>query len=127
MKLKNNLKIEQKIKQAKEKKNFSATSLSVYQALLENSFVLKDLKTFQYAPAFLDNPRLFQHYPQMAGDLLQSLFAVGPEPKPWDGASRVTVNTQKNNSASLALYTRIGFKATGEKYPVYQYVVEFRQ
>jgi hypothetical protein len=27
----------------------------------------------------------------------------------------------------LALYTRIGFKATGEKYPVYQYVVEFRQ
>ncbi len=71
----------QAVKQAREKKDFSATSLSVYQTLLENSFVLKDLKTFQHAPVFLDNPRLFQHYPQMAGDLLQSLFTVGPEPK----------------------------------------------
>jgi len=69
------------VKQAREKKDFSAMSLSVYQTMLEDSFVLKDLKTFQHAPAFLDNPRLFQHYPQMAGDLLQSLFTVGPEPK----------------------------------------------
>ena len=71
----------QAVKQAREKKDFSATSLSVYQTLLESSFVLKDLKTFQHAPVFLDNPRLFQHYPQMTGDLLQSLFTVGPEPK----------------------------------------------
>jgi electron transfer flavoprotein-quinone oxidoreductase len=69
------------VKQAREKKDFSTTSLSAYQTLLENSFVLKDLKTFQHAPGFLDNPRLFQHYPQMAGELLQSLFTVGPEPK----------------------------------------------
>jgi electron transfer flavoprotein-quinone oxidoreductase len=71
----------QAVKEAREKKDFSAMSLSVYQTLLEGSFVLKDLKTFQHAPAFLDNPRLFQHYPQMAGDLLQSLFTIGPEPK----------------------------------------------
>jgi electron transfer flavoprotein-quinone oxidoreductase len=71
----------QAVKQAKEKKDFSATSLSVYQTLLENSFVIKDLKTFQQAPRFLDNPRLFQHYPQMAGDLLQTLFTIGSEPK----------------------------------------------
>ena len=71
----------QAVKQAREKKDFSATSLAVYQSMLEDSFVLKDLKTFQYAQAFLDNPRLFQHYPQMAGDLLQSLFTIGPDPK----------------------------------------------
>ena len=71
----------QAAKQAREKKDFSSASLSVYQELLEESFVLKDLKTFQHAPAFLDNPRLFQHYPQMAGDLCQSLFTVGAEPK----------------------------------------------
>jgi electron transfer flavoprotein-quinone oxidoreductase len=71
----------QAVKQAREKKDFSATGLSIYQTLLENSFVLKDLKTFQHAPAFLENPRLFQHYPQMAGDLLQSLFTIGPDPK----------------------------------------------
>jgi electron transfer flavoprotein-quinone oxidoreductase len=71
----------QAVKQARETKDFSSAGLSIYQALLEDSFVLEDLKTFQHAPSFLDNPRLFRHYPQMAGDLLQSLFTVGPEPK----------------------------------------------
>ena len=71
----------QAVKQARERKDFSAASLSAYQALLENSFVLKDLKTFQHAPAFLDNPRLFRHYPQLLGGLFQSLFTVGEGPK----------------------------------------------
>ena len=35
------------------------------------------------------------------------------------GGSRVTVNTQASNTASLALYSRLGFRRTGEKYPVY--------
>ncbi len=35
------------------------------------------------------------------------------------GGSRVTVNTQDNNAASLALYSRLGFRRTGEEYPVY--------
>jgi ribosomal-protein-alanine N-acetyltransferase len=37
------------------------------------------------------------------------------------GAARVTVNTQKDNLASIALYERFGFRTTGESYPVYQY------
>jgi ribosomal-protein-alanine N-acetyltransferase len=37
------------------------------------------------------------------------------------GAQRVTVNTQKDNLASLALYRKAGFLSTGEEYPVYQY------
>jgi ribosomal-protein-alanine N-acetyltransferase len=32
----------------------------------------------------------------------------------------LTVNTQSDNSASLALYRRVGFRETGERYPVYQ-------
>jgi ribosomal-protein-alanine N-acetyltransferase len=36
------------------------------------------------------------------------------------GAQRVTVNTQKDNLASLALYRKAGFLSTGEEYPVYQ-------
>ncbi len=35
------------------------------------------------------------------------------------GEARVTVNTQSNNAASLALYDRLGFRRTGEQYPVY--------
>ncbi len=37
------------------------------------------------------------------------------------GARTVTVNTQKDNHASLALYQRAGFELTGEEYPVYQF------
>lgn len=37
------------------------------------------------------------------------------------GARHVSVNTQSDNLASLALYKKAGFEFTGETYPVYQY------
>jgi len=36
------------------------------------------------------------------------------------GMYHLTVNTQSDNAASLALYRKIGFHETGERYPVYQ-------
>ena len=36
------------------------------------------------------------------------------------GSRHVTVNTQQNNAASLALYFKAGFNLTGESYRVYQ-------
>ncbi len=36
------------------------------------------------------------------------------------GISHLTVNTQSDNTASLALYQRMGFRETVERYPVYQ-------
>jgi len=36
------------------------------------------------------------------------------------GAQTITVNTQKDNIASLALYERAGFEFTGEEYPVFK-------
>jgi ribosomal protein S18 acetylase RimI-like enzyme len=41
-----------------------------------------------------------------------------------ENLSRITVNTQSNNTASLALYEKIGFRRTGEQYPVYVFRVE---
>jgi ribosomal-protein-alanine N-acetyltransferase len=37
--------------------------------------------------------------------------------------ARITVNTQAENGASLALYQKLGFVRTGEQYPVYVYQV----
>ncbi len=42
------------------------------------------------------------------------------------GARKVTVNTQKDNLASLALYQKLGFQLTGEEYPVYQFPLRER-
>ena len=36
------------------------------------------------------------------------------------GVRAVTVNTQKDNLASLNLYRKAGFRLTGEEYPFYQ-------
>jgi ribosomal protein S18 acetylase RimI-like enzyme len=36
------------------------------------------------------------------------------------GMFRLTVNTQSDNAISLALYNKVGFRETGERYPVYQ-------
>jgi len=69
------------VKMAKEKNDFSAPSLSVYQRLLEDSFVLKDLRTFRHAPHILENPRLFKLYPQLASEILEKIMYVGDQPK----------------------------------------------
>ena len=37
----------------------------------------------------------------------------------YAGLSRLSVNTQSDNQASLSLYQRMGFVRTGEEYPVY--------
>jgi ribosomal protein S18 acetylase RimI-like enzyme len=39
------------------------------------------------------------------------------------GISRLSVNTQSDNQASLSLYQRMGFVRTGEQYPVYTFDV----
>jgi ribosomal-protein-alanine N-acetyltransferase len=39
------------------------------------------------------------------------------------GVARLTVNTQNDNHASLALYRKMGFVLTGEKFPVYSFSV----
>jgi ribosomal-protein-alanine N-acetyltransferase len=41
-----------------------------------------------------------------------------------NGGSRLTVNTQAENETSLALYHKLGFRRTGEQFPVYTLRVE---
>ena len=71
----------QTVMQARQNNDFSAASLSIYQKLLEESFVWQDFKTFEHAPQFLDNPRLFDHYPLLAGEIFQNLLWIGEDPK----------------------------------------------
>jgi electron transfer flavoprotein-quinone oxidoreductase len=69
------------IKKAKEKDDFSASTLSHYEALLNQSVILRDLETFRYSVAVLKNPRLFSLYPQSICDLFERLMSIDENPK----------------------------------------------
>lgn len=69
------------VARAKQKGDFSANSLACYQELLEQSSVLKDLKTFKQAPKFLKNPRIYSTYPKLACDFAEKLFISNGQPK----------------------------------------------
>ncbi|MGK0600015.1 FAD-dependent oxidoreductase FixC [Yokenella regensburgei] len=67
---------------AMQKADFSKQSLSEYLRLLEAG-ALRDMKMYQKMPAFLDNPRMFTRYPEMAVGIAGELFTVsGRAPVP---------------------------------------------
>lgn len=69
------------IKVAKLKGDFSKKGLACYKTLLQESFVLKDLKTFRYATSFQDNPRVYELYPSLICGISRRIFQVNGHPK----------------------------------------------
>ncbi len=61
---------------AKRAGNFSSETLGAYRKLLEESFVLQDLKNFQESFSVFGNPRFFAHYPEMIGNLLKEIYTI---------------------------------------------------
>ena len=59
---------------AKEKDDFSLGVLRGYEELLNESFVLRELKTFRKAPRFLENERIYTSYPELACSLALKVF-----------------------------------------------------
>ena len=71
----------QTIMKAKQSGNFDAPTLSMYKRLLEDSFVLTDLRNFQETPAVIGNPRFFSHYPELIGAIMKDVYSVPAGPK----------------------------------------------
>lgn len=69
------------ILEAKAKGDFSAQTLSVYQQKMENSFVLKDMRTYAGAPEFMKAPRMYEAYPQMLANILERIYRQDAKPK----------------------------------------------
>jgi electron transfer flavoprotein-quinone oxidoreductase len=86
------------VKKAKAAGDFSAAGLASYEASLRDSFVLKDLETAREIPRFMENPRLFTHYPRAVSRLLESVYTVDDQPqsglfrKAWKSARKDFVN-----------------------------------
>lgn len=71
----------QAVIQAKRQDDFSSKTLSVYEAMLNDSFVLKDFKQFKDSLEVLEYPPLFAHYPEMAVSIMRDLYMVPDGPK----------------------------------------------
>ena len=60
----------------------SAAGLASYKTKLEDSFVIKDLRTFQEWPATMEHwDRMFTEYPMMVREIFNGLFAVDGKPQ----------------------------------------------
>lgn len=69
------------VKKAKEKNDFSASTLAHYETLLNQSVIIQDLETFRHSVEILKNPRLFSLYPQSICDLFEKLMWIDQKPK----------------------------------------------
>jgi len=69
------------VKKARDRGDYSRKSLAHYQTLLDESFVLQDLKGFQRASHLFDNPRLYQLYPEIACEMAERVFRVNGQPR----------------------------------------------
>ncbi|MEG0619708.1 MAG: FAD-dependent oxidoreductase [Raoultibacter sp.] len=59
----------------------SKAGLQCYVDALEASFVLKDLKQFSRFPHFMEStPRMFNEYPRMIRDIMNTMFIVDGQP-----------------------------------------------
>lgn len=69
------------VRRAKERGDFSETTLSHYERLLRESFVMKDLDTFRGASRFLENERIYKLYPEMVCEIAEKIFRNDGQPK----------------------------------------------
>jgi electron transfer flavoprotein-quinone oxidoreductase len=69
------------IKKAKEKNDFSASSLALYGKLLNESFIMKEMNAFQNTLSVLENERLFSTYPRVISDLFEKVMWVDEHSK----------------------------------------------
>jgi electron transfer flavoprotein-quinone oxidoreductase len=94
--------------QAHADHDFSARSMARYRKQLESSFVLKDLKNFRHTPAFVNNERLQNVYPDLLCDTMENIFRSNGKPRRKIG--RVAIDTLRGKVPLLTLL-RDGWQA----------------
>jgi electron transfer flavoprotein-quinone oxidoreductase len=90
------------IKKAKEKNDFSASSLAYYEQLLNDSFIMKEMESFRNTLMVLENERLFSKYPQAISDLFEKVMRVDEHPK--EGLYKTISQGLKENFLNLQTF-----------------------
>jgi electron transfer flavoprotein-quinone oxidoreductase len=63
------------------KSDLSAKQLAQYQRRLEDSFVLRDMKTYEKSMDFMRNDRLFSVYPRLVSAVMERIFQAEGKPR----------------------------------------------
>ena len=66
---------------AHQAKDFSSKGLASYKKLMDDSFVMKDLKLYKRAPQMLHNNRIYNEYPELVCSVMESLYKIEGTPK----------------------------------------------
>ncbi len=66
---------------AHKARDFSRKGLSIYKSLLDESYVMKDLKSYRRAPQMLHNNRIYNEYPELVCSLMEQLYRIEGTPK----------------------------------------------
>jgi electron transfer flavoprotein-quinone oxidoreductase len=59
----------------------TATGLAAYRRHLDESFVVKDLRTYARAPKFLERERMYGAYGELAAGLFHDVFSLDGSPR----------------------------------------------
>lgn len=70
------------IVKAKERGDYSSASLKDYRTALDDSYVMKDIQSFQDAVHMLHNPVMYKDVPNMICDFGRKFFTIDDEPTP---------------------------------------------
>ncbi len=94
---------------AHARNDFSATSLSRYHKLLEQSFVLADHKRLRDAPELVLSDRVQRAYPGLVCDVAEQLFTVSnPTPKP--GLRKLLKSATKQHGVKMRDLAKDGLR-----------------
>lgn len=61
--------------------DFSRRGLALYRRLLDESYVIKDLKLYRKAPHMLHNDRIYNEYPELITSLMEQVYRIDGTPK----------------------------------------------
>lgn len=97
--------------EAHRQKDFSKTGLAVYRRMLEESYVLKDLKLYRRTPEMLHNDRIYSSYPEMLCEVMDRIYRIDGKPKDSLTKMLMGVAKEKIGLKNLAADVFSGWRA----------------
>ena len=67
--------------EAHKRQDFSRKGLANYKKLLDDSYVMRDLKLYKNAPQMLHNNRIYREYPELLCAVMEQLYRIDGAPK----------------------------------------------